>query len=149
MLKLRRWLVVRGVYLLLAGAALACGSAKTTGPDPVLRANQQLEGQWLLREFTPQASLEAFLAQLLRTQFGTLVVKFSGGQFTATGPGVDARGRYQISIPDAVDNGIDAILYDSEGVPHHMSGRFDGPLIRFRSLDTPWEGTGTLERNPG
>ena len=147
MLKLRQWLVVSGACLFLVG--VACGSAKTTGPDPVLRANQQLEGQWLLREFTPQASLEAPLAQLLSTQFGTLVVKFSGGQFTATGPGVSARGRYQLTIPDVGDGAIDAILYDSEGVPHHVSARFDGPLIRFRSLDTPWAGTGTLERTTG
>jgi hypothetical protein len=137
------------VVLLLVGAAFACGSAQTTGPDPVLRASQQLEGEWLLREFTPQAPLEAPLTQLLSTQFGTLVVKFSGGQFTATGPGVSARGRYQLTIPDVGDGAIDAVLYDSEGVPHHVSGRFDGPLIRFRSLDTPWVGTGTLERNPG
>jgi hypothetical protein len=143
MLKVRRWLVAQ----LLVGTVAACGSAQTAGPDPVLRANQQLQGEWLLSEFTPQAPLEAPLAQLLRAQFGTLVVRFSGGQFTATGPGVNAGGRYQISIPD--DEGIDAILYDSEGVPHHVSGRFAGPVIRFRSLDTPWEGTGTLERNPG
>jgi hypothetical protein len=113
----------------------------------VLRANQQLEGQWQLREFTPGAPLEAPLGQLLRAQFGTLVVKFSGGQFSATGPGVNARGRYQISIPDVDDGGLEAIIYDSEGVPHHVSARFDGPLIRFHSLDAPWAGTGTLERS--
>ncbi len=148
MLELRQWLVVAGACLLLVGGG--CGSARATGPDPAVRANQQLEGQWVLRDFIPQsAALEAPLAALLRAQFGALVVKFSGGQFTAVGPGVNASGRYQLSISDVGDGAIDALLYDSEGVPHHVSARFDGPLIRFRSLDTPWEGTGTLERTPG
>jgi hypothetical protein len=112
-----------------------------------VRANQQMEGQWRLREFTPLSPLDAPVADVLKSQAGALTIRFSRGQFTAIGPGVGAQGRYQITGSE--DDEFAAILFDSEGVAHHFTGRLDGSFFRFRSLDAPWEGAGTIERSPG
>ncbi len=144
MLKVAGRLWVRGLLALMIGAAAACGAASSTGPDPVLLANQQLEGQWRLQDFVPAAPLEAPLTELLRAQVATLIITFRGGQFTAVGPGINARGRYEIS--SSTDEELSAIVYDADGVPHHVKARFDGNLLRFQSVDAPWDGAGTLVR---
>jgi hypothetical protein len=55
---------------------------------------QRLQGDWQLLEFHPSLALEAPLQGLLDAQLKSLTIAFRGGEFTATGPGVDTAGRY-------------------------------------------------------
>src|SRR5437868_5094624 len=81
----------------VASCALACGSKQASQPTtPAALANQRLQGSWHLVGFTPSLELEPPLKSLLDAQLQTLNINFTSGEFSATGPGVDTGGRYEI-----------------------------------------------------
>jgi hypothetical protein len=106
--------------------------------------SQRLNGSWRVQTFTPEQQLEVPLQSLLNAELGQLVITFSGDAYTAKGPGIDLAGRFKL-----VSGGgdlLDGIFYDSTGVGYRISGQFEGPVLRFRSYDSPWRGTGTMVR---
>jgi hypothetical protein len=136
----------RTSYLLLFALGLAgCGGGQSSPPtDPSAAASQRLQGQWQLVGFAPSLELEPPLKSLLDAQLQTLNISFINGQFTATGPGVDTGGRYEIT--SASGDSLTGRVYDRAGAGYGISGQFVGSQFRFTSTDSPWGGSGVLER---
>jgi hypothetical protein len=110
----------------------------------MLIANQRLQGRWRLQTFTPEAALEAPLQGLLSAELGQLVLTFTGSDYTAVGPGINLSGRF--TIQSAENDFLNGTFYDQTGVGYRISGQFDGALFRFHAYDSPWLGSGTLQR---
>jgi hypothetical protein len=138
--------VVRHVLGLTAllPLALACGGGQQAAVSPTVAASQRLQGDWHLVGFAPSLELEAPLKSLLDAQLQTLSINFSNGQFTAVGPGIDTGGRYEII--DASGDALTGRVYDRAGAGYGISGQFVGNQFRFNSTDSPWAGSGVLER---
>jgi hypothetical protein len=134
------------VFGLVLGASLAlgCGSGSGQAVNPAQAANQRLEGSWQLLSFRPNLALEAPLQGLLDAQLKTLTINFGGGQFSASGPGVDSAGRYEIT--DASGDALTGRIYDRAGAGYGITGQFVGTQLQFTSTDVPWAGAGVLER---
>jgi hypothetical protein len=129
----------------LALALAGCGSGQASQPvNPSAAASQRLQGAWHLVGFAPSLELEAPLKSLLDAQLQTLNITFTGGEFTATGPGVDTGGRYEIT--DASGDSLTGRVYDRAGAGYGITGQFVGTQFRFTSTDSPWAGSGVLER---
>lgn len=123
----------------------ACGgSGSSQAQDPSAAANQRLQGSWQLLSFQPNLQLEAPLQGLLDAQLRSLSIDFNSGTFTATGPGVETSGRYEIS--SASGDSLAGRVYDRAGAGYGITGQFVGTQFRFTSTDTPWAGQGVLER---
>jgi hypothetical protein len=130
---------------LLACSAVACGGGGQSKPaNSAAAASQRLQGDWHLLGFAPTLELEPALKALLDAQLQTLSISFNNGQFTATGPGVDTGGRYEIT--DASGDSLTGRIYDRSGAGYGISGVFVGTQFRFTSTDSPWAGNGVLER---
>jgi hypothetical protein len=138
--------VARQVLGLVGGVSLvvACGGSSGPAANPSATANQRLQGNWQLQGFQPSLELEAPLKAFLDAQLKTLTIAFSNGEFTATGPGIDTGGRYEIT--SASGDSLNGRVYDRAGAAYGISGQFVGTQFRFTSTDTPWAGTGVLER---
>ncbi|RYZ08677.1 MAG: hypothetical protein EOO73_07435 [Myxococcales bacterium] len=134
-----------GSTLLLLLVATACGGG-TSGQaqSPTSAAQQRLQGSWQLLQFQPSLLLEAPLQGLLDAQLRALTITFDAGSFTATGPGVDTGGRYEITT--ASGDSLGGRLYDRAGAGYGVTGQFVGTQFRFTSTDSPWTGSGILER---
>ena len=132
--------------VLVAGLCLSgCGGKSSSQPtDPSAAASQRLQGDWHLVGFAPSLELEAPLKSLLDAQLQTLNISFGNGQFTATGPGVDTGGRYEIS--NASGDSLSGRVYDRAGAGYGITGTFIADQFRFTSTDSPWAGSGVLER---
>lgn len=131
--------------------AVACGlfscggSGQASQPaDPTAVASQRLQGNWQLVGFAPSLELEPPLKSLMDAQMQTLSISFQNGQFTASGPGVDTGGRYEILSGTA--DALTGRVYDRAGAGYGISGQFIGTQFRFTSTDSPWSGSGVLER---
>lgn len=124
------------------GTTACAGSA--TPANSVSTANQRLAGSWKLQSFAPVVQLDLPLQAVLNAEVGQLVISFGQGQFTATGPGVNFAGRYEITSASA--DQLQFVLYDPQNVGYHFSGQFAGNLLHFQSNDKPWVGFGALER---
>jgi hypothetical protein len=103
-----------------------------------------LQGNWQLLGFQPSLEMEAPLKSLLDAQLKTLTISFNNGEFTAAGPGVDTGGRYEITTVSG--DSLTGRVYDRAGAGYGISGQFVGDQFRFNSTDTPWAGSGVLER---
>lgn len=135
----------RSAFALASLLVAGCGAGKTSQPvDATAAASQRLQGDWHLVGFAPSLELEPPLKSLLDAQLQTLNVNFSAGQFTATGPSVDTGGRYEIS--NASGDSLSGRVYDRAGAGYGISGQFVGTQFRFTSTDSPWAGSGVLER---
>ena len=130
---------------LVSSCLASCGGGQAAQPaDPTAAVSQRLQGDWHLVGFAPSLELEAPLKSLLDAQLQTLNVTFANGQFTATGPGVDTGGRYEIL--SASGDSLTGRVYDRAGAGYGISGQFVAAQFRFTSTDSPWAGTGVLER---
>jgi len=108
--------VGRFVLVLALGAScvLGCGGGQAGQPTtPSAVANQRLQGNWHLVGFAPSLELEPPLKSLLDAQLQTLNISFMNGEFTATGPGVDTGGRYEIT--DATSDSLTGRVFDRAG----------------------------------
>lgn len=94
--------------------------------------------------FKPNLSVEEPLKGLLDAQLSALTISFVDGEFVARGPGVDTRGRLEIT--GAEGDSLQARLYDRAGAGYNVSGTFVGSQFQFLSEDPPWAGRGVLER---
>ena len=131
--------------LLLSGLWLsACGGSQKAPADSAAAAGQRLQGNWRLLSFQPSLAVEEPIKGLLDAQLKTLTIGFSGGEFTALGPGVDTSGRYQIT--SAQGDSLSGRVFDRAGAGYGISGQFVGSQFRFTSEDSPWAGFGVLER---
>jgi hypothetical protein len=142
-----RSLLVVGVCLANASSTACAGNRGSSAEDPATRiatANQRLQGTWLLVDFQPEVPLEPMLAQLLSMQIGKLTAQLDGGRLVATGLGVQATRTYRID--DASMDRFKLTLFDDTGVAYESWGDFQGDLVRFESLTTPWRGRGSMKR---
>ena len=132
--------------LLFSLMAAACGGG-TSGQaqTPASVAQQRLQGSWRLLGFQPLLQLEAPLQGLLDSQLRAMTVAFDAGTFTATGPGVDTGGR--VEITSASGDSLTGRVYDRAGAGYGITGQFVGTQFRFTSTDSPWGGSGVLERS--
>ena len=130
--------------MFVAWFASACGGQPSEATNPTAAANQRLEGEWRLLSFRPTLALEAPLQGLLEAQFKALSIGFAKGEFTATGPGVQTDGRYEIT--SASGDVLTGRLLDRAGVAYGISGQFVTTQFHFTSTSSPWVGTGVLER---
>ncbi len=134
-----------GTAAALALALAGCGGGQSSqASNPSAVASQRLQGAWHLVGFAPSLELEAPLKGLLDAQLQTLNITFTANEFTATGPGVDTGGRYEIT--DASGDSLTGRVYDRAGAGYGITGQFVGTQFRFTSTDSPWAGTGVLER---
>lgn len=134
-----------GVAAVLALALAGCGGGQSSQPaNPAAVASQRLQGAWQLVGFAPSLELEPPLKSLLDAQLQTLNINFTAGEFTATGPGVDTGGRYEIT--NASGDSLTGRVYDRAGAGYGITGQFVGTQFRFTSTDSPWGGSGVLER---
>jgi hypothetical protein len=130
---------------LVSSCLASCGGGQASQPtDPSAVAGQRLQGDWHLVGFAPSLELEAPLKSLLDAQLQTLNITFTNGQFTAAGPGVDTGGRYEIF--SASGDSLTGRVYDRAGAGYGISGQFVAAQFRFTSTDSPWAGSGVLER---
>jgi hypothetical protein len=134
-----------GSLLAFSLVAMACGGG-TTGEaqNPTSAAQQRLQGSWQLLGFQPSLQLEAPLQGLLDAQLRALTITFDAGSFTATGPGVETDGRYEITSGSS--DSLGGRVYDKAGAGYGITGQFVGTQLRFQSTDSPWAGSGVLER---
>lgn len=130
--------------LLVASLCTACGGSAPAAQDASALAQQRLQGSWQLLGFQPSLELEAPLKGLLDAQLKTLTISFQNGEFTAVGPGVDTGGRYEITT--ASGDSLGGRVYDRAGAGYGITGQFVGNQFRFTSTDSPWAGSGVLER---
>jgi hypothetical protein len=136
------------------GAALAlgaCSSGSTGSPSNTEQAavtdtSARLEGEWVLVEFQPDATLEPMLATLLQAQMKQLRVKFHAGSMKVDGVGVSAERSYRVT--QAAADGFSLSVVDSTGVEYRSTGAFQGNALGFTSLSDPWRGRGRLQRAP-
>lgn len=128
----------------LAASISACGGKTSEPVNASVAAGQRLQGDWRLLSFQPALALETPLQGLLDAQQKTLVVRFSSGEFTATGAGVNTSGRYEIT--SASGDMLTGRIFDRSGAGYGISGQFVATQFRFVSNDSPWAGTGVLER---
>ncbi|HEX2870481.1 MAG TPA: hypothetical protein VHP33_04480 [Polyangiaceae bacterium] len=132
------------------GAALAlalsgCGGGQSSQPvNPSVAASQRLQGAWRLVGFAPSLELEPPLKSLLDAQLQTLNITFTANEFTATGPTLETGGRYEIT--NASGDSLTGRVYDRAGAGYGITGQFVGTQFRFTSTDSPWAGSGVLER---
>jgi hypothetical protein len=131
---------------LAASLGVGCGGGSAQAQNASQVANQRLQGNWHLLSFEPSLAMEAPLKDLLNAQLRTLTITFANGEFTAAGPGVDTSGRYEIT--SASGDSLTGRVYDRAGAGYGISGQFAGAQFQFSSTDTPWVGTGVLERAP-
>jgi len=135
----------RAVALAACCLASCGGGGQASQPaDATVVASQRLQGNWQLVGFAPSLELEPPLKSLLDAQLQTLTISFGNGQFTASGPGVDTGGRYEI-LSGSGDS-LTGRVYDRAGAGYGISGQFIGSQFRFTSTDSPWGGSGVLER---
>jgi len=134
------------IVAVVACCSLSCGGGGEAGraADPTAAASQRLQGNWQLVGFAPSLELEPPLKSLLDAQLQTLAISFGNGQFSAVGPGVDTAGRYEIL--SATGDSLTGRVYDRAGAGYGISGQFVGSQFRFTSTDSPWGGSGVLER---
>lgn len=131
--------------VLLSLLATACGGGTSSqAQNPTTAASQRLQGSWQLLGFQPFLKLEAPLQGLLDAQLTTLTITFDAGSFSASGPGVDTSGRYEIT--SASGDSLSGRVYDRAGAGYGITGQFVGTQFRFTSTDAPWAGNGVLER---
>ena len=130
--------------LLLGLSLLACGGGQSAPADPAVAASQRLGGNWRLVSFQPSLAIEEPLKGLLDAQMKQLTISFSGGEFSASGPGVNTGGRYEIT--GAQGDSFNGRIYDRAGAGYGISGQFVGSELRFTSTDSPWSGFGVLVR---
>lgn len=133
-------------WILAASLVIGCGGGSGQPSDPSQAASERLAGNWHLVYFKPSLALEEPLKGLLDAQFKSLTLSFRDGAFTATGPGVETSGRYEIT--SASGDSLSGKVYDRAGAGYGISGVFAGNQFQFTSTDAPWVGTGVLERAP-
>lgn len=132
-------------FVVAACFGAGCGGKPAAAPpSQTALAGQRLQGNWHLVGFAPSLELEPPLKSLLDAQLQTLSVSFMGGEFTATGPGVETGGRYEIT--DASGDALTGRVFDRAGAAYGITGQFVGDQFRFNSTDSPWAGSGVLER---
>ena len=137
-------LSLRAGTVALALALAGCGGGQSQAANPSIAAGQRLQGGWHLVGFAPSLELEPPLKSLLDAQLQTLNISFTANEFTATGPGVDTGGRYEIT--NASGDSLTGRVYDRSGAGYGITGQFVGTQFRFTSTDSPWAGSGVLER---
>jgi hypothetical protein len=130
--------------VVLACSLLACAGRDAKAPEPRAVMSQRLEGHWLLASFRPRTAFEPMLEGLLRAQLGAMLIQVDDGMLHATGIGVSAARRYEVTA--AAGDDFKATLYDERGVPYALSGQFRADRLAFSSLDEPWQGEGELLR---
>lgn len=136
----------RSICVFLALSCFACGGSGGPAQSPTVVAAQRLQGNWRLVNFEPSLAMEEPLQGLLQAQLRTLTISFSQGEYTATGPSVNAGGRYEVT--SASGDSLSARIYDRAGAGYGISGTFVGPQLQFISEDSPWAGRGVIERAP-
>jgi hypothetical protein len=136
-----------GLLLLIGLLTSACGDKTESPPQTAAAiASQRLQGNWRLLSFAPSLALEEPLRGFLDAQLKTLTISFSNTDFTATGPGVNTSGRFEVS--QAEGDSLSGRVYDRAGAGYGVAGQFIGQQFRFVSQDPPWAGNGVLERAP-
>ncbi len=132
--------------LALALVLSACASSRGTEPVPNdrARADDRLQGEWVLMSFQPAMAVEPMLASLLAAQMGKLTVTFRAGAMGVSGVGVAGDRTYRVI--QATEDGFSGVVTDPEGVAYRVTGGFEGLDLRFASETDPWRGTGRLHR---
>jgi hypothetical protein len=128
------------------GSSHATGSGADTAQQAVADASMRLEGQWVLTDFQPEASLEPMLAALLAAQLKQLRVNFHAGSMRIDGVGVSADRSYRVT--QAAADGFSLTIIDPTNVEYRATGAFEGTAVGFTSLSDPWRGRGRLQRAP-
>lgn len=121
-----------------------CGPKQNQGRDQLVVVTERLGGSWRVQTFTPEQQLELPLQGLLNAELGQLIITFGNGTYTAKGPGIDLAGRFKLT--GGGGELLEGLFYDATGVGYRISGQFEGPILRFRSYDAPWRGSGTMVR---
>jgi len=112
----------------------------------VTDTSARLQGEWVLVEFQPDATLEPMLATLLQAQMKQLRVRFQAGNMKIVGVGVSAERTYRVT--QAAADGFSLTIVDPDGVEYRSTGAFQGNAVGFTSLSDPWRGRGRLQRAP-
>jgi hypothetical protein len=123
---------------------MACGGSQSAPADPSAAAGERLSGNWRLATFEPSLKLEEPIKGLVEAQLKAMTVSFSSGEYTATGPSVNASGRYEIT--SAKGDSLTGRIFDGSGAAYGVSGQFVGSQFQFTTQDLPWAGHGVLER---
>lgn len=111
-----------------------------------LRAQERMQGRWRLDSFTPTEPLGPPFDSLLAAQIGQLVLDVDANQIAATGAGIDTTRRYE--VVEATPLGAKLRLTDDAGVHFEVEITFRGQDVDFTSRTSPWQGQGSLSREP-
>jgi hypothetical protein len=143
MTKLRPSWLLFGLALPLAGG---CGGSRASAPvpDDRARAEDKLQGEWVLTAFRPTPPLEPMYQALLEAQLNQLKVTFRAGALGIQGVGVQGARSYR--VVDATDIGFSGVITDAAGAEYQVTGVFRGVNVDFVSHTAPWRGTGWLHR---
>jgi len=107
-------------------------------------AKSRLEGTWRFASFEPESPLGPPFDTLVREQFGKLDLQLAAGTLTATGSGLQATRRYEVT--QATGDAAQATVIDDMGVRYEFDLFFEGNQLRFASKTSPWRGQGMLQR---
>jgi hypothetical protein len=129
---------------LLALPAISGCAGNAPRANDVQQISLRLQGNWLLKSYRPNVTLEAPLAAMLALQTGQLRVSIDPMQIVAQGPGLQVTRSYRIQ--EVVDQTATVIVSEPTGVSIRVWIDFRDNLLIFRPMDAPWSGEGTLQR---
>lgn len=134
------------IALVMVFAPLALGACASNQKrvSDVQQMGQRLQGNWLLKSFTPRVPLEPALFTLLSLQFGQMRVSVNGNQITAQGPGLQVLRTYQFQ--EAFEDSATLLVIDQSGIGVRVGVEIHDGWLTLRPMDSPWTGEGVLQR---
>lgn len=147
--RLGRW-VIGLAFIALGSAPLGCSGAALTqsGSGPAVAdtgAAKQLEGNWMLETFQPSVPFEPAMDAFISAQFGRLVISFDGKSVRSESGGIWFERPY--TVRSNLFSRVELQVLD-QGMTYDFVGIIDGNHLRFDSLTEPWQGKGSLLRQP-
>ncbi len=138
-----------GVLLVVWGSGCG-GAASPTSQSAVTMDihtdSRLIQGAWHLESYHPDASLDPLTGGLLASEQPTMLITFGPNNMKIDGSIVHTQRGYYVSNASGLQ--FEMVILDvNSGERDVVDATFDQPdHLVFRSMTTPWNGTGALRR---